>query len=126
MNVRKNALEWTVFAVSILLIAAVVAALILEAAQSHETPPLLRISTGPATQAGSHWRVPVEVVNEGDITAEQTRIEVTLESGGREVERAELTIAFIPRKSKREGWVTFRENPRCCEVIARATGFEKP
>jgi uncharacterized protein (TIGR02588 family) len=126
MKAEKNALEWTVFAISLLLIAAVVGALILEAARSHDTPPVLRIHTGVATEALGSWRVPVEVVNEGDTTAEQTHIEVTLEEAGREVERAELTIAFIPRKSKREGWVTFRRDPRCCEVVARATGFENP
>jgi uncharacterized protein (TIGR02588 family) len=126
MKAEKNALEWTVFAVSLLLIAAVVGALVLEAARSHDTPPVLRIHTGTATEAAGAWRVPVAITNEGDTTAEGARIEVTLENGGREVERAELTIAFIPRKSKREGWVTFRHDPRCCEVLARATGFENP
>jgi uncharacterized protein (TIGR02588 family) len=126
MNVRKNALEWTVFAVSAVLIVAVVASLVLEAARSHDTPPLLRIQTGSPTEAAGAWRVPVEVTNEGDTTAEGARIEVTLESGGETVERAELTIAFIPRKSKREGWVTFRRDPRCCQVVATASGYEKP
>jgi uncharacterized protein (TIGR02588 family) len=126
MNVKKNALEWSVFAASALLIAGAVGSLVYEAVQSKDSPPLLRITTGSATEAAGAYRIPVEVVNEGDITAEQALIEVTLESGGEEVERAELTIAFIPRQSKREGWVTFRRNPKCCEVVARAAGFEKP
>jgi uncharacterized protein (TIGR02588 family) len=126
MKVKKNALEWIVFAVSALLIAGVVASLVLETVRSNEHPPHLRIRIGEAVEAAGAFRLPVEVVNEGDITAEQARIEVILESDGEALERAELTIAFVPRKSKREGWVTFRRDPRCCEVVARAAGFEKP
>ena len=66
------------------------------------------------------------VTNWGDTTAESVRIEVVLRRGEEEVERAELDLAFVPSKSEREGWVTFREDPRCCAIVTRAVSYERP
>ena len=123
----KNALEWIVFAVSALLIAAVLFILVLEARDMGETPPLLRVATGAAEETAGAFRIPVSVHNAGDETAEQAEIEVELIGGdGRVVERSQLTIAFVPKRSVREGWVTFHRDPRCCRIVTRAAAFTKP
>jgi uncharacterized protein (TIGR02588 family) len=67
------------------------------------------------------------VTNQGDETAEGVQIEVVLESDGKEQESAQFEIAFLPRHSTREGWVTFETDPRTVdEMKARVLGFEKP
>jgi uncharacterized protein (TIGR02588 family) len=53
-------------------------------------------------------------------------VEIVLQSERETVERAELSIAFVPRRSKREGWVVFRRDPRCCVVTAGAMAYDKP
>lgn len=123
---QKNALEWLVFAGSVVLIVAVVATLLVEATTSGDEPPLLRIETGSATKSGEVFRVPLRVRNDGDDTAELAQIEVSLMDGDREVERAEVSFAFVPRKSTEQGWVAFRRDPRCCKVVTRAVAFTKP
>jgi uncharacterized protein (TIGR02588 family) len=40
--------------------------------------------------------------------------------------RGELTIAFLPRRATREGWVTFQQDPRAARLTARVLGYEKP
>ena len=127
MNMRKNLLEWIVFGISLILITAVVGLLVVEEIRSPERPPNLRVTLGEAVPGGDGtYRLPVTVRNEGGQTAEQARLEVTLQSGGREIERAELTMAFVPRDSSRRGWVILQHDPRCCEVSAAAVGFNQP
>lgn len=125
MKAQKNALEWTVFAISLALILAVITVLLRSGATTGQSPPALNASAGsPSPTAGGH-QIPVRVRNEGQ-SVEEVRIEVSLMQGDAVVERAELLIAFVPEKSEREGWVVFQRDPQCCKVMARAVAFEKP
>lgn len=126
MKVEKNPLEWTVFGVGVVLLAGVVGGLVLDAVRGGDAPPSLAIELGAPQAAGGVFRVPVQVENVGDATAESATVEVALRAAGREVERAEIGFAFVPRGSTRHGWVAFRTDPRCCELVARPLGFESP
>ena len=126
MNVRKNPLEWTVFAAALVIVAGCVAALVAMMLRTSDRPPELVVTVGRAERVSSGFRIPLQVRNEGDETAEEVLVAVTLESGGEEMERAEVTIAFVPRRSERHGYVVFGRDPQCCEVAARAVGFETP
>ncbi|MFN2387827.1 MAG: hypothetical protein ABR576_16350 [Thermoanaerobaculia bacterium] len=126
MKLHKNRLEWSVFAASVAIVLACVAALAISAVRSGEEPPDITVEVGAATRGAAGYRVPVRVRNHGDETAEGVTVEVGLISGGEEIERGEFTVAFLPRKSRREGWVVFQRDPACCTLRARALGFEKP
>ena len=123
---KKNVLEWSVFVASALLVLATVGYLAAAALRTNDTPPDVRIFAGPSAAHEDVHRVPLLIRNDGDATAESVHIEVLLLRGEEEVERAELDVAFVPRKSEREAWVTFRHDPRCCEIVTRAVGYEKP
>lgn len=126
MKPAKNALEWVVFGFSVVLLIAVVLVLVIAALQAGDEPPVLQIDVGTATRRGDVFRLPVRVRNSGAETAEDVHVEVVLNSEGSEIDRGELTLAFVPRNSTREGWVTFRQDPRCCTIAARAVGYNKP
>ena len=126
MKGQKNALEWTVFAVSLVLILVTIVYLVRDGAADRPGTPQIEVSTGKPVQSAGMWSVPVTVMNRGDETAEQLRVEVSLEQDGRETETADLTFAFVPRRSSREGWAVFRVDPRALKVTARATSYERP
>jgi uncharacterized protein (TIGR02588 family) len=126
MKLQKNWLEWTVFGVSALIVAAVLGLLVTQAVATGEEPPEVVVITAEPQRTGAGFLVPVEAVNRGAETVENAEIEVTLELGGRVVERGTFMVAFLPRHSKRNGWVQFERDPRCCRISARAVGFEKP
>lgn len=126
MNVQKNPLEWTVFAVALTIVTACVAVLVAQMLRTKEMSPHLIATVGAVESVSSGFRVPVKVRNDGDETAAQVTVVVTLESAGKELERADLTLAFVPHRSERQGFVVFHRDPRCCSILARATGFEKP
>lgn len=123
---KKNRLEWIVFVASACVVLAVMGYLAWSAVSEDKTPPDLRISAGTVIAGEGSYRVPLLVRNLGDTTAESVRIEAVLRRGDEEVERAELDLTFVPRRSQREGWVTFRRDPRCCKLITRAVSYEQP
>ena len=128
-RIAKHPLEWAVFALSAVLVAATVGYLAYDAVRGDDAPPLLTVEVGQAEpRAGSQsvWRVPVTVRNAGHVTAEGVRVEVTLEIPGSPPETADFDVAFVPRESKREGWVTFRGDPSRGRLSGRAAGYEKP
>lgn len=122
---EKNWLEWAVFVVSVALIVAVLGVLLTEA-RSPASPPDLVLTLRAPQQGKRGFRMPVIVKNSGGETAEQVHLEVTLTLEGREVEKSDMTMAFVPRASQREGVVVFERDPRLHMVESRITGYETP
>lgn len=126
-RVQKNWLEWTVFSVSLVLVAGTIAYLACDAFRGDSTPPQVLVELGRPEQRGaSSWAVPVKVRNTGEETAEGVHVEVTLESPGREPEVADFEVAFVPRESSREGWVLLSRDPATGRLTGRAVGYGKP
>lgn len=130
-KLQKNWLEWIVFACGLVLVVSTLGYLAYEGATMGNDPPSIEVRLGTPEQRTHNFIVPVTVTNHGDETAEGITVEVTLENavggeGGGEPVRGELTIAFLPRRATREGWVTFQQDPRAARLTARVLGYEKP
>lgn len=125
-SLQKNALEWSVFAFSCVQVAGVLGYLIYAASTLGNSPANIEIKVGASSSHGEYFRVPLEIENTGDHTAEGVTMEIALEAGGKEIEKNEFEISFLPRGSKREAEVTFKQNPRQGKIRARVLGYEKP
>jgi uncharacterized protein (TIGR02588 family) len=125
-RIAKHPVEWIVFAVSLVLVAGTVGLLAWDAVQGEDSPAALSIELGRPEPREGTWAVPVTVRNRGDMTAENVNVEVTLETPGAAPETAEFEAAFVPRQSKREGWVTFRSDPSRGKLSGRAAGYSTP
>lgn len=126
IKVRKHPLEWIVFAVSLVLVGGTLGFLAWDALQGEDSPAALSVELGRPEPRDGGWAVPVTVRNRGDITAEGVKVEVTLETPGMAPETADFEAAFVPRRSKREGWVTFRSDPSRGRLSGRVPGYETP
>ena len=126
-KLHKNWVEWAVFAVGLALVVSALSYLIYDGATMGGEPPSIEVRLGTPGEAAHNFIVPVTVTNHGDETAEGVSIEVLMENGeGGEPARGELTIAFLPRRATREGFVTFRQDPRAARLTAHVLGYEKP
>ena len=122
---RKNWLEWTVFALSGALIAALVGTLLYSHVAGGRRPAALVIRVGDAVRQGATYAVPIDITNEGDTTAEDVRFEVVLSDGGTS-ERSEGGVAFVPHGSHRRAWVTFSRDPAGATLRPRVVAYQEP
>lgn len=126
-KLQKNWVEWLVFGIGLLLVLSTLSYLAYDALTITDAPPSIEVRTGQPLERPHNFIIPVSLTNHGDQTAEGVLVEVVLESGGQEKERGEFTVAFLPRRSTREGWVAFQTDPRTVEQTkARVLGYEKP
>jgi uncharacterized protein (TIGR02588 family) len=132
-KLEKNWLEWAVFACGLVLVVSTLGYLAYEGATMGNDPPSIEVRLGTPEQRTHNFIVPVTLINHGDVTAEGITVEVSFENaaggeggGAGEPVRGELTIAFLPRRATREGWVTFQQDPRNARLTARVLGYEKP
>ena len=125
-KIQKNWLEWIVFAMGSLVVAFTLAYLTYAGVTVGDSPPSIEVRLGIPAQQSYNFIVPVTVINHGDETAAGVHIEVVMESGGEEKARGQLEIPFVPRRSTREGWVAFEQDPRSAQLNARVLGYEKP
>jgi uncharacterized protein (TIGR02588 family) len=125
-NPAKNWLEWTVFAVSLVLVVATLGYLTWEAVADTGGPPDVVVELGSPRPSSAGFMVPVEVRNRGKGTAEDVRVTVVLERAGARSESAELEVAYLPRESRRSGYVTFAGDPGQGRLRAGPIAFEVP
>jgi uncharacterized protein (TIGR02588 family) len=124
---KKNWLEWVVFTASFVLVTSMLAYLVYDGLTLGDTPPTLEITIGEPKLLAGQYHVPISVTNRGDLTAEGVNVEVVLENGSAEPERAAFEIAFLPRGATQEGHAAFRTDPRSGgQLKARITGYEQP
>ena len=119
----KNALEWSVFALSCLLVLGTFAVLIHGMAVWQDAPARLTARAGEAYQEAGHVWVPIVVVNEGDHSAVNVEIEVVSTSPAGE-SKAAFKVDQIPRGSEREGQVSFEGRKEEHQFRVRVSGYQ--
>ena len=125
-RVEKNRLEWAVFAVGLVLVLGTIGALLWDIARGGDGPPDLTVELGAPERRGEGWAVPVAVRNRGGETAEGVRVQVALELPDGTREESEFETAFVPRDSRREGWVHFLHPPASGRLTGWVAGYEQP
>lgn len=124
---RKNKLEYAVAGLGFLLVLAILGYLIYKTVSYKSEPPQLFLQYFHEPGRYEPYRYHVIVHNKGAETAEGIIIELTLEKGGEELEKAQLDVAYCPKESSREGYVSFIENPSQADTIkARVVSYNKP
>jgi uncharacterized protein (TIGR02588 family) len=125
MKMKKNALEWIVFAASAVLILCCVSLLIYRQLSGGGSPPSISVAAGEVIETSGGFAVAMRVENGGDTTAEEVDIEATLRWPGGE-ERGDITLAYVPYHSHRRAWIVFRRDPRTASLEARVVGYREP
>ena len=121
----KNALEWTVFGLSCLLVVVTLTILILETSKAGRTPPRITVQPGrPYAENGRLW-IPVEVTNTGGTAAANVEVEALRPSQAGE-EKAAFTVDHLPRGATRRGHISFPGSEPNIEVDIRVSSYQEP
>ena len=119
----KNALEWTVFGLSTILVLTVIVVLALDALDWKDGPARLEAKLGSPLRENGTVVVPVGVTNHGDIAAVDVQLEV---EGGEGTKPASMTLDFVPRGATRGGHVVFPGGQNPAELEVRILGYQEP
>ena len=124
MTMKKNRLEWSVFGISLVLIATVVGLLLYEHFTTGRGPADLAVTLGEAVASTGGYAVPVDVRNSGGTSAEDVQVSVSLR--GAAAEAAGVTLPYVPYRSQRRAWVMFDRDPSAGTLEARVLGYRQP
>jgi uncharacterized protein (TIGR02588 family) len=125
-RLKKNWLEWTVFAISLVLVLATLGYLVREALTTDDGPPDIGVTLGDPRPGSGGFLVPVVATNRGDQPAEDVQITVSLETADGSSHESVILIPHLPRESKRRGWATFAADPRSGRLRVSGVGFQAP
>ena len=120
---KKNALEWAVFAASLVAIVVCIGVLAYEQWANKGAPPRLTATVAGVVEQPAGYGVEILIQNGGDRTAENVQLEVTIEGTP---DRAEAVVAYVPYRSQRRAWLVLPTDPRSRRLLVRVLGFEEP
>ena len=119
----KNPLEWTVFGISLVLIALCVGVLGHEAWTRSGSPPSVSARIGQVLERPDGFAVEIIVENTGDRTAAGVHLRL---SAAAPDAQAEAVVDYVPYRSTRRAWLTLRADPRQTGARVRVLGYEEP
>ncbi|GAB3539985.1 hypothetical protein GCM10027443_37250 [Pontibacter brevis] len=124
---QKNMLEWAVFWASLLLLISIFSYLGYHVYADKPSTPDLYVELWPDPSAQQPTRYRVQVHNKGGETAESVMVEIYLQEDGEQLEKVELQMMFVPKESRREGWVIFNRKPKNeSSVKGQVVSYQKP
>jgi uncharacterized protein (TIGR02588 family) len=115
--------EWAALAVSLLLLACVVGAVVWLWVQEPAGPPRFEVERGVVRGEAGLFHLPITVTNVGGEAAGQVRVEGRLGTGGQE-ERPTTTIEFLPVRAREEAVLIFRGDPSGAGV--EVVSYQRP
>lgn len=116
---KKNWLEWIVFAIGLTLTLTTLGYLTFLGLRRGQQPPVFKVTVSSPQKVPDGYQLRVDVYNQGDITAQSVQVEVENQS-----ERARFQIDFVPEHSSGKGWVVFSKEPEYPK--GRVVGFTAP
>ena len=124
---EKSWLEWVVFGLGLSLTLLILGYLVYKASTRESGPPQMFVQYFHEPGRHEPHRYRLVVHNKGAETAEKVTVELSMEKGGREMEKATFEVDHCPQGSKREGWVSFNSDPTTADTLrARVVGYKKP
>ena len=124
---KKNILEWVVFYSSLLLISLLLGYLVYQTFNYKPGSPDLTVNYAPDPSPHAPYRYHLTVRNEGHETAEEVSIEMVLQKDGGQLETGTMQLAYVPKNSKREGWINFSKDPVEADTLyVRIVSYKRP
>ena len=126
-KLEKNALEWTVFALSAVLVLLIIGYLSFQSFNSNGSTPDISVRAVKEPSKNNPHRYRIIVTNHGSATAEEVNVVAEVYKADSVMETAELQLAFSPKLSDQEGWVNFDQDPALADSMrVRVLSYKKP
>jgi uncharacterized protein (TIGR02588 family) len=119
-------LERLLGAIGVALMATCVVFLVREGMNGDERPGRVTATKTEVVAAGDMYVVTFELHNAGSQTLSNVQVTASLQDGDRELERAAVTIDYLPGHSRQAGGFYFKNDPRKHTLEIRPEGYQEP
>lgn len=125
---ERTTAERITFAISSLILAAIVGLAIWAGIRSGNASPTIEIQVRweSIRQTDAGYYVPITVTNTGGETAQDVMITGVLDTGVESPETAEVTFMFLASGETEHAELVFASNPNDGELVVRPTSFVVP
>lgn len=122
---EKNILEYVVFYCSLALIITLLAYLVYGTVTIEESVPNLKVEYRAQPQHNSPYLFKIDINNSGSRTAEDVLVEMIQEIDGKEIEKSQLQMMFVPGNTNVDGWINFTKDPEKADTVyARIVSYK--
>lgn len=121
-----SALEWTVAAVSALLVLAVIGYLVALGVRTPDTPASVTVTRDRVVRMSGGYVVTFDAHNDGATTAASVQVDGELKADTGTVEKRSVVLHFVPAGATRSGGLFFRHDPGLYRLDLSANGFDRP
>jgi uncharacterized protein (TIGR02588 family) len=125
----RSTAEWTTLAVSLLIVAALIGAALVEQFWFSE-PPGVRLEVTLSPEQTRHvddvYYVPFTVKNIGSDGAENVSVAFTVKDDGQTLQESTIEIAFLANSGSAQGELVTEYDPATHQVDAQISTFETP
>ena len=124
----RSTAEWTTLGISITVVLGILGLITYLYVSGGGEPPSIMVETKirELRSEANGYYLPVEVVNEGDRTAEEVRVEAELDTGTGQPETAEITVTFLAGGERVTGTFIFSEDPSAGDLTVQAVSYKDP
>lgn len=122
---ERSAAEWVSFAVSLAIVLFVLGLLTVEAGDSDRPADPRASVSGPVEKRGGRFHIPVTVHNNGDETAENVQVRVTLDIDEESTD-GDQTVDFLAGAADADLVFVFDDDPKTGDLTVEVTGFTVP
>ena len=125
---ERTAAERITLAISIMLIAGLVALVTYVSVTGGGEPPIVEARPLPdeVRLEGESYFLPVAVTNRGGQTAEEVMVQAELAGSDGSAETSEFTLDFLAGGETREGTAVFASDPAAGELTVDVASFQTP
>jgi uncharacterized protein (TIGR02588 family) len=118
--------EWVDAGVGALLVVGALGALVSDSVDNEIAAPAITLEVDTVIPTAANYVVKVRAKNRGDETAAAVVIEGVLMQGDAQIERSELVLDYLPRRSSRMVGLIYGNDPRAYSLALRAVGYQVP
>lgn len=118
--------EWAAAALGLALVLGSLGVLGWEVLDKDDGPPAISFEVQGIEPSSGGFVVTFAVFNSGPQTAAGLHVSGTLKAGGKEVERSEVELDYVPSQSSRRSGFFFTRDPRRLQLELRAEGYRPP
>jgi uncharacterized protein (TIGR02588 family) len=126
-HAKASVWEWVAAAIGAALVIAVIGFMAYQAiAARADLYPRISVSVDTIIGYGDGYIVEFRAENTGSATVAGLLVKGRISSDTGVVEESEVTIDFVPPKSRQRGGLLFTEDPRAYRLEVRPAGYDRP